>query len=156
MASCVAVFVMVQYQIIEKKERIYSQYREEEARRRIYEKIDELKEKERKGLLTDDDYSRYIALHLENINLTLQRLDRKNMREWVITYYEEVNKIPSYFSPQEWKDSEKFIYDSMIENIKNSFSARNIFDSPLRTEALEKFNKERDRLLKAREREYNK
>ena len=111
-----------------------------------------MKQKEQKGLFTEADYGRYIALHLENINLSLRRLNSKNMRERITTYYEEVNKIPVYFNSQEWKESEKFIYDSMLDEINGDFNSRNMFDSGLRTKALEIFNKERNRLIQAKER----
>lgn len=120
----------------------------------ISENIEELKEKEKKGLLTDTEYSRYIAYHLENINLTLRRNGWKNVREWVMTYYDEVNKIPSYFSLNDWKESEKFIYESFIDEINGNFNSRNMYNGRLKV--LETFNKERDRLLASKEKEFNK
>lgn len=122
----------------------------------ISDNIEDLKKKDKKGLLTDAEYGRYIAYHLENINLTLERAGWKNMREWVAAYYEETNKIPSYFTPEEWKESEKFVYDSFIEEINGNFSSRNMYDSGIRLKVLEIFNKERNRLLSAKERELNK
>ena len=123
---------------------------------KISENIEELKEKEKKGLLTDTDYSRYIAYHLENINLTLQRNEWKNMREWVTTYYDEVNKIPSYFLLDDWKESEKFIHESFIDEINGNFNSRNMYNGGVRLKVLETFNKERDRLLASKEKEFNK
>ena len=123
---------------------------------KISENIEELKEKEKKGLLKDTDYSRYIAYHLENINLTLQRNEWKNMREWVTTYYDEVNKIPSYFLLDDWKDSEKFIHESFIDEINGNFNSRNMYNGGVRLKVLETFNKERDRLLASKEKEFNK
>ena len=140
------------------KDRRDAYYQSENLRKqdKISNDIDEMKQKEQKGLFTEADYGRYIALHLENINLSLRRLSSRNMRERVTAYYDETNKIPAYFNPQEWKEGEKFIYDSMIEEINGDFNSRNMFDSGLRTKALEIFNKERNRLIQAKEREFTK
>lgn len=140
------------------KNREDAYYQSENLRKqdKISNDINEMKQKEQKGLFTEADYGRYIALHLENINLSLRRLNSKNMRERITIYYEEVNKIPVYFNSQEWKESEKFIYDSMLDEINGDFSSRNMFDSGLRTKALEIFNKERNRLIQAKERELTK
>lgn len=122
----------------------------------LSEDFREFKEKEKKGTLTSDDYNRYIVHYLEMINLTLKRFDWKNTREWVTTYYDEVDKIPSYFTLQEWKESEKFIYNSMIKEINGNFASRNIYNSSIRQGVLKTFNTERKRLLDAKEREFNK
>jgi len=128
-----------------------SSRREQEALRAL----DEMKEKEKKGLLTDADYGRYIALYLENINLTLKNINSKNTRERVEFYYEAVDKIPVYFSPDEWRESETFIYNSMIEEINGHFASRNIRGG-IRDKVLKTFKEERERLLKAKEREFTK
>ena len=122
----------------------------------ISENIKDLKEKDKKGLLTDAEYGRYIAYYLENIDLSIKRFGWRNMREWVTTYYDEVGKIPAYFTSEEWRASEKFIYDAFVDEINGNFSSRNIYDSGIRLEVLENFKKERERLLSAKEREFNK
>ncbi len=121
----------------------------------LSEDFKEFKEKEEKGTLTSNDYDRYIVHYLEMINLTLKRFDWKNTREWVTTYYDEVDRIPSYFTFQEWKESEKFIYDSMVNEINGNFASRNI-SKHRRIERLETFKKERDKLVQAKEREFSK
>ncbi len=114
--------------------------------------IDELKEKEKKGLLTESDYSLYIVRYLESIDRTLKYADGKNIREWIATYYEAVEKIPNYFTYQEWKESEKLIYDSIVEEVKGGmFGTEGSIIS-----TIEIFKKERNKLLQAKEREFNK
>jgi hypothetical protein len=117
----------------------------------ISQDIKELKEKEKKGLLSESDYSLYIARYLESIDQTLKFRDGKNTREWVTTYYDEVSKIPSYFSIADWKEAEKLIYDSMVNEINGHFAARGTFDSGMRPKALETFKTERERVIKAKE-----
>ena len=117
----------------------------------ISQDIKELKEKEKKGLLSESDYSLYIARYLESIDQTLKFRDGKNTREWVTTYYDEVSKIPSYFSIADWKEAEKLIYDSMVNEINGHFAARGTFDSGMRPKALEIFKTERERVIKAKE-----
>lgn len=123
---------------------------------KISKDLKELKEKEEKGLLTDDDYSLYITRYLESIDRTLKYSGGKNTREWITTYYTETGKIPSYFSFEEWEDAEKIIYESMVNEINGHFSMRGTFNSGMRPKLLEIFSKERERLLKAKEREFAK
>ncbi len=122
----------------------------------LSDNMKELKEKGKKGILTEADYGQYICNYLESIDLSLKRFGWKHSRERVIDYYEEIAKIPDYFTFQEWKESENFIYNSMVDEINNNFSARNIYNSGIRIKALENFKKERDRLIAAKEREFNK
>jgi len=122
----------------------------------ISDNIKELKEKNKKGVLTEADYGQYICNYLESIDLSLKRLGWKHSRERIIDYYEEIAKIPDYFTFQEWSESEGFIYNSMVDEINNNFSARKMYDHGIRTKVLESFKKERDRLIVAKEREFNK
>lgn len=112
--------------------------------------IQDLKDKEKKGLLSDSDYSLYIARYLESIDRTLKFHDGKNIREWIVLYYDEVDKIPSYFSLDDWKESEKVIHDSLVNEINGHFVARGTFDGGTRPKVLEIFQRERDKVLKAR------
>jgi len=117
----------------------------------ISQDIKELKDKEKKGLLTGDDYSLYIARYLESIDQTLKFRDGKNTREWITLYYDQVGKIPSYFSLDDWKEAEKLIYSSMVNEINGHFAARGTFDSGMRPKLIETFKTERDRVIKAKE-----
>jgi len=119
----------------------------------ISKDLKKLKDKEKRGLLAESDYSLYIARYLESIDQTLKYRNGKNTREWVTTYYEEVGKIPSNFSVEDWKQAEKLIYDSMVNEINGHFAARGTFDSGIRPKLLETFKAERERVLKAKEKE---
>lgn len=131
-------------------------YQDESLRRQasISKDIGDLKEKEKKGLLTDNDYSLYIARYLESIDHTLKYRNGKNTREWITTYYDEIAKIPRFFNFEEWSSSEKLIYDSMVEEINGHFAARGTFDSGMRPKLLEIFNQERERLRNAKKRDF--
>lgn len=117
----------------------------------ISQDINDLKSKEKKGLLSESDYSLYIARYLESIDHTLKFRDGKNTREWITSYYDAVGKIPSYFSLEDWKAVEKLIYDSMVNEINGHFASRGTFDSGMRPKALETFKTERERVIKAKE-----
>ena len=129
-------------------------YQDESLRRQasISKDIDDLREKEKKGLLTGNDYILYIARYLEGIDNTLKYQEGKNTREWVTSYYEEITKIPSFFNSEEWMNSEKLIYDSMINEINGQFAARGTFDGGGRPKLLEIFKQERESLLNAKKR----
>ncbi len=90
--------------------------------------IDELKEKAKNELLTDKD--------------------------WITIYYNAVDKIPVYFTTEEWRDSERLIYKDLLEEINGQFSMRGTEGS--RIIALENFEEERNKLLQAKRREFNK
>ena len=112
--------------------------------------IRELKEKEKKGLLTGADHSLYIARYLESIDHTLRFGDGRNTSEWVTLYYDEVEKIPSFFSLEDWKKAEKLIYTSIRDEISGYFAARNR-TGPVRLKVIEVFNEERNRVVKSKE-----
>ena len=133
-------------------------YQDESLRRQasISKDIGDLREKEKKGLLTNNDYSLYISRYLESIDNTLKYRDGKNTREWVTTYYEEVAKIPSFFNFEEWLRSENLIYESMVNEINGFFVARGTFDSGMRPKLLETFKQERETLLNAKKRNFPK
>lgn len=129
-------------------------YQDESLRKQesISKNINDLKEKEKKGLLTDNDYSLYISRYLESIDHTLKYQGGKNTREWVTSYYEEIAKIPNFFNFEEWTNSEKLIYDSMINEINGQFAARGTFGGGGRPKLLEIFKQERESLLNAKKR----
>ncbi len=94
----------------------------------ISKNLDEIKEKMSDKLLTDKD--------------------------WITIYYNTVEKIPVYFTPKEWKDSERLLYEHLLEEINGQFSMRGTEGSRIST--IENFKKERNKLLQAKEREFNK
>ena len=154
-AAIGALYILAKYQFIEKQEQKYSDYMASMERRDISKKLEEMKEKDSKGLLTDVDYDRYIALYLENINLTLKQLDHNNLREWIGIYFDNVDKIPIYYTYEEWKESEKFVYSSILNEIIGSFANRNIRGGR-RDKVIQDFKDARNRLLTAKDREFKK
>lgn len=128
-------------------------YQDESLRKQysISEDIKKLKNKEKKGLLTNSDYSLYLARYLESIDNTLKYRDGKNTREWITLYFSEVAKIPPFYSLDEWKESEKTIYTHMLKEIDGHFAARGTFESGMRPRLIEEVKTERERLLKAKE-----
>lgn len=125
-------------------------YQDESLRRQfsISEDIKRLRDKENKGLLTDNEYSLYIARYLESIDNTLKFKDGRNIREWITLYYSEVDKIPSFYSLEDWKEAENLIYANMLNEINGQFASRGTFNSGMRPKLLEQFKAERERLLK--------
>jgi len=150
------------YGLKEKRSSDYKKYRDDlyqndmlTGQSEISDGMKELKEKSKKGVLTEAEYGLYISNYLESIDLSLKRLGWKHNRERIIDYYEEIAKIPDYFTFQEWSAAEAFIYNSMMDEINNNFSARNMYDSSARTKVLESFERERGRLITAKEREFS-
>ncbi len=154
--AVVAIVLTLAYQHIEKRidewQRQNSEMRTERQAQDISQKLDALKEKEKKGLLEGSDYSLYIVRYLESLDHTLKFKDGKNTREWLTTYYEAVREIPDYFNPQEWRESEKLIYENMLQEIDGHFNIRGTFNSGMHKKLLEIFKNERDKLIQAKER----
>jgi len=87
---------------------------------------------------------------LEQIEQHLVSLMGKTTREWITTYYDAIERIPDSFIPEQWKDTEKIIYDSLVEEVNGEFTARGVFQSGMRIKLLEILKKERDKLLETR------
>lgn len=90
---------------------------------------------------------------LEHIELTLMRLGAKSKRYWMIAYYSAVSAIPDYFDWREWKESEQTIYDSIINEIKDDFTATGTSKSEMEIELLKMLKGERQKLLEVKEKQ---
>jgi len=77
-------------------------------------------------------------------------LRAKSAREWLIDYYDSISKIPDYFTAEEWEETEKEIYDNIVREVNENFSARGIHRSGVREKVLGVLEKERRKLLKAK------
>lgn len=87
---------------------------------------------------------------LEQIEQHLVRLMGKTTRQWITTYYDAIKRIPDSFIPEQWKDTEKIIYDSLVEEVNGEFTARGMYQSGMRTKLLDILKKEREKLLETR------
>jgi len=146
------------YNCLEKKSELISeqlfQNRTEEKLNKVNEKMDELDKKEEKGPLDDIDYLRYISLNLEKLNINMNMIRRTYKRDFILDYFIDVAKIPDYFNLDEWKETETMIYRRTTDSINGDFNSRGMFDSGLYKKLMEDFKKEREKLIKAKEREF--
>lgn len=137
----------------QKENQIYSEIRAEQRTQEISKKIEESKEKEKEGLFTEKDYLNRIALELEKLNLNVKGY--KIIEEpYITTYFIAVEKIPQFYTLEEWRETEKDFFIKMIDGLKNNFSARGMYDSGLRERAEKDFAKEREKYIKAKERTF--
>lgn len=154
------IVLSIGYQQMEKKidevRRRHSEQTAQDERQDIKRKIDDLREKDRKGMLSHTDYLKYIAYQLEELNLNIIRKDTKHSKDYIINYFSQVDRIPTFFNSDEWKESEKIIYDSSINEINQIFNIRGMFNSSSRIKLIELLSQEREKLLKAKEREFRK
>lgn len=84
------------------------------------------------------------------IEQLLTRMMGKGTREWLSAYYNATNGIPSCFTPEQWRESEKIIYDSLVNEINGDFQESGNFRSSRRVELLDMFKKEREKMLEVR------
>ncbi len=119
-------------------------------------KLDDLKEKEKRGIFKDTDYLNRIALELDAMNLNLDKREPIIKEQYLTIYFEEVEKIPSFYNLDEWKDTEALLFNRILQQLKGYFNARGMFSSG-EMQAIEKeFNKEREKYIIAKERAFKK
>lgn len=154
--SAVVFSLWYEYQekIGEQKEKEFSEMIESSERREISKNLEELKRKDEKGLLSGTDYLRYVSLYLEKMDINLQSLNLKIRKDFLLDYYTDIEKIPSYFNIEEWKESAELIYRKTIDRINGDFNVRGMYDSGMREKLLKDFEKEHSKLIQAKEREY--
>ena len=87
---------------------------------------------------------------LERIEQGLTRMMGRSTREWMSAYYNATGGIPNCFTAEQWRESEKIIYDSLVQEVNGDFEARNMFHSGMRVKLLEVLKKEREKMLKAK------
>ena len=85
---------------------------------------------------------------LERIEQGLTRMMGRSTREWVSAYYNTVGGIPNCFTTEQWGESEKVIYDSLVEEVNGDFSARGAFHSGMRVKLLDVLKKSVRRRLR--------
>ncbi|MBL7197751.1 MAG: hypothetical protein ISS47_06595 [Candidatus Omnitrophica bacterium] len=158
--AVVCVILSISYQHIEKKtekrERMRSEMNADMQRDAIKSKLDVLKEKEKKGLFTESDYLNRISLELDELNLNIQ--NQKNIfdRQYLTLYFDEVAKIPEFYTWEEWKKTENLLFHRMFGELRGRFVARGTFHGGARKKMEKEFKEEREAYIKAKEREFNK
>jgi len=110
----------------------------------------------RENLKTTKDYLRYGMMQIDDINHNLRIISRNSSiyHNFVLLYFEQVEKIPHFFSQNEWEDSESGIYNSMVNRLNGYFNLGGAFRSSVREKELEALQKEREKLLTAKRREF--
>jgi len=114
------------------------------------------KREKREKLKTTEDYLRYGIMQLDEINHHLGTVARNSSisQNFILLYFEQVEKIPQFYDQNEWSQSESKIFLSLERKIKNHYESRGLSASGLPKEQLELLKKERDRLLTAKRREF--
>jgi len=120
------------------------------------QKIQEIENRE--NLKTNQDRLRYGIMQLDDINFHLRTIAQNLTihHNFILLYFEQVEKIPRFFNQSEWEDSELEIYDSMASRIKEYFNLAGMFESSIREKQLILLKKEREKLLTAKKREFKK
>lgn len=137
----VSVVITIVKQILDKKKE--EQLREEEYfdRQEIksgvnslsnQQKIQEMEKRE--NLKTTKDYLRYGMMQIDDINHNLRIISRNSSinHNFVLLYFEQVEKIPHFFNQNEWEDSESRIYNSMVNRLNRYFNLGGAFRSSVR------------------------
>ncbi len=158
--AVVSIILTLTYQHIEKKfdarDKQISEIRAEQRARDISHKLDDLKEKEKKGLFTNGDYLNRISLQLEELNINIQSQGNLVRPQYLTSYFNELAKIPDFYTWEEWKETENVLYQHILTGINGHFNARGVYNSGMRTALIDEFNKERDKYIKAKERQFKK
>lgn len=155
----ISVAILIIKQILDKKKE--EQLREEEYfdRQEIKSGVNSLSNQQRieetekrENLKTTEDYLRYATMQIDDINHNLRILaqNSSSYHNFVLLYFEQVEKIPGFFNQNEWEESELEIYNFLVNMINEYF----ISASGIRKEQLALLKKERGKLLTAKKREF--
>ncbi len=136
---------------LEKQDRDISETTTRQKLDKVDNQLAELKEKENKSPLQEDDYLRYICLYLDRIDINLSGISRNFRKDFALDYFSDLEKIPKYFNFEEWKNTESKIYERNIEKIKGDFSSRGMSSNV--EPYLNELKENRERVSRAKERE---
>ena len=94
-------------------------------------------------------------MQLDEINHHLRIIAQNSTiyHNFILLYFEQVEKIPHFFNQSEWEGSELEIYNSMANRINECFNLAGMFESSMRKEQVALLKKEREKLLIAKRRE---
>ena len=109
--ACVVFSIMYEHREkqVEQKEKQISEYVATSQRQDMSKKLDDLKKKEKRGLLEDSDYLRYVVLYLEKLELSVSMLNSKFNRDYILGYFDDVKRLPVELNYEEWSSSEALI-----------------------------------------------
>ena len=159
----VSVAITIVKQVLDKKEERQKQEEESFDRQEIKSGVNSLSNQQRmqeiekrEKLKTTEDYLRYGIMQLDEINHHLGTVARNSSisQNFILLYFEQVEKIPQFYDQNEWSQSESEIYLSLEKKIKNHYESRGLSASGLPKEQLASLKKERNRLLTAKRREF--
>jgi len=159
----ISVAILIIKQILDKKKKEQLQEEEFLDRQEIksginilssQQRIQEIEKRENLG--TNQDRLRYGIMQLDEINHHLRIIAQNSTiyHNFILLYFEQVEKIPHFFNQSEWEDSELEIYDSIVNRINEYFNLAGMFESSVRKKQLEILKKERGKLLTAKRREF--
>jgi len=159
----ISVVIIIIKQILDKKKEEHIQEEEFFDRQEIKSGVNSLSNQQRiqeiekrENLKTTKDYLRYGMMQVDDINHNLRIIARNSSiyHNFILLYFEQIEKIPCFFSQDEWEDSESGIYNSMVNRLNRYFNLGGAFRSSVREKELEALKKEREKLLTAKRREF--
>ncbi|GEM_PF-6877852 len=134
-----------------------SQWREDSRTQDISNAIKDTKQDKKQNLF-DKNPSETPTGFLDMNYLRLKDLfgtNKKISEQYLTIYFNEVGKIPNFYTLEEWKETENILFNSMRESLKGYFRNRNTYEGSAKGIEAE-FIKEREKYIKAKEREFNK
>jgi len=159
----ISVLILIVKQVLDKKKEEQKQEEEYFDRQEIKSGVNSLSNQQkiqeienRENLKTNQDRLRYGIMQLDEINHHLRTIARNSSiyHNFILLYFEQIEKIPRFFNQNEWEDSELEIYDSMVNRINEYFNLAGMFESSIRKKQLDVLKKEREKLLTAKRREF--
>jgi len=158
----ISVLILIVKQVLDKKKEEQKLEEESFDRQEIksgvnhltnQQRIQEMEKREK--LNTNQDRLRYGIMQLDEINHHLRIIAQNSTiyHNFILLYFEQVEKIPCFFNQNEWENSELEIYDSMVNRINEYFNLAGMFESSTRKKHIALLKKEREKLLIAKKRE---
>jgi len=159
----ISVLILIVKQVLDKKKEEHIQEEEYFDRQEIKSGVNSLSNQQRieetekrENLKTTKDYLRYGMMQVDDINHNLRIIARNSSiyHNFLLLYFEQIEKIPRFFNQNEWEDSELEIYNSMVNRINEYFNLAGMFESSIRKKQIALLKKEREKLLIAKRREF--
>lgn len=120
----------------------------------IKQKIDDSKEKEKQGSFQVSDYLNRLCWYFEELNLSIRNRDNLLKEQFLTSYFAQTKQIPDFYTWGEWRETENVLFKHMLEELQGHFVARGTYGGGRSKDLESEFVKEREKYIKAKEREF--
>ncbi len=153
--AIVAILILIKVDNDMRKDQEIGDYMASSERKQISQGIkdmEDFKKREATGKVTTGEYMRHIFFELQGIRMKMGR--KKGLEERIADYFQKVENIPDFYMKEEWLETEKDIFDRLFAQAREDLASMGMRGGGGMDKYLGVLKKERERLLKAKERTF--